>query len=492
MMTRLRSADICYSGAVNETPGLVETAEENTRVKQRHLEILIMGSLALLVTALINMHSVLSLVLFGALFMLVHRRLFHEENHATAMGVFSAYALFAVLLFLSQLWTIPHYNGFTGPEGGIGTDDAYYFSLVARDLPDDFPIRPGRYVPQHHYADILKIVAAPFYALFGRLHLLDLVFFNLMGLSLVPFFTTGIARQLKLDSGAVRVVFWTTLLCPFLLSNGLILVRDGWITAFFIGALWALLSRRPLVLIWCVVGLFWLRIGSGLMLVVTGGMFGALFWNTVEQDGIRRWRPTTGGIAKTVVFATVALAMFAIFGGQSGDGQGIQLFRQGYVEGMLTRSSMKDSGTTTFFLISHLPIFLRLPLALVFFLGSPFLSLSSLQVDGIWVPRHFMANAFAVMFMVYVAWFCRGVLRAFRERHLMMIVLILVICVDLLIVSQASMQLRHKLAIMPLFYLAVGYGATTMHRGDRSLAWLASGIVLIANIAVNVLPFLPD
>ena len=226
------------------------------------------------------------------------------------------------------------------------------------------------------------------------------------------------------------------------------------------------------------------------MLVVTGGMLGVLYWNSVDRDGFRQWRPTGIGIAKSVIFTAVALAMFTLFGEQSGDSQGIQLFRQGYVEGMLTRSSIKDTGTSTFFLISNLPIFLRLPLAFVFFLGSPFLSLSSLQVDGVWVPRHFMANAYAIMFMIYVAWFCRGILRAFRERHLMMTILILVICVDLMIVSQASMQLRHKLAIMPLFYLAVGYGASTWHRGDRSLAWLASGTVLVATIAVNVLPYL--
>ncbi len=456
-------------------------------MSRRPLELLILTTVVMIVVAIVSLQSLVGLVLWGGVYALLHGLLFPEETRAKGLAVYMLYATITVILFLAQFWTNPAYFGFSGGIG-VGTDDFWFYSIVAGNMPDIFPQRLGAHFPGHVYADLLKIAAWPFNSLFGTVKPLDLLFFNAMGLAFAPFLAAGLARGLGGGEKTVSIAFRTTLLCPFLLGNSLILMRDGLVAVMFGGALWGLVGRRWVLAAICVAGVFWMRVGTGLLLLGTIMMLGFFIWNSTTINGIPRLRVTWSGLGLTAAAIVIVIVASRLFGQQAGDSPaGLQLFRADFLQSFMARGASNDTGTSSFYFILQLPLPLRLPLAFAFFLGSPYFAVTAFHVQGLWVPRAFMFNTFSLLFIVYVAWFVRGAARAFRERHALMIGLLLVLVIDLLLISQASMQMRHKMPMMILFYVIVGYGVRNTHKGDRSLGWMASGAVLLVNVVMNVL-----
>ena len=98
-----------------------------------------------------------------------------------------------------------------------------------------------------------------------------------------------------------------------------------------------------------------------------------------------------------------------------------------------------------------------------------------------------MTNTFALVFPFYAALFTRGILRAIKSRHVVALALLAVFILDMILVSQASMQLRHKIPLMSMFYILVGYGATSPYDQHRSIGWMAAVLVVAANFVVALL-----
>jgi hypothetical protein len=78
------------------------------------------------------------------------------------------------------------------------------------------------------------------------------------------------------------------------------------------------------------------------------------------------------------------------------------------------------------------------------------------------------------MFIAYAGFFLRGIIRAFDARNALLLGIVLTFCIDLLILSQASMQVRHKVALMPLMYIVVAYGYRYRQRDAVLLGLLFS------------------
>ena len=97
--------------------------------------------LLLFVTAIVSVQSTVALLLWGIVAFLLHRFLFRGPEEFDGLAVFVFYSWAALILFLAQLWTYPEYCGFSGPGFGIGTDDSFFYSQVARGLPWDFTLR---------------------------------------------------------------------------------------------------------------------------------------------------------------------------------------------------------------------------------------------------------------------------------------------------------------------------------------------------------------
>ena len=441
-------------------------------------------ALLLFVTAIISVQSTVALLLWGTAAFLVHRFLFRGQEEFDGLAVFVFYSWAALILYLAQLWTYPEYYGFSGGLG-IGTDDSFFFSQAARGLPYDFPVRPGYFLNLHQYSVFLRVAGTPLSLVFSRTHPLDFLYFNTFGISLLPLLTAGIASAFFRDARTTRVAFWTVLLCPFIMANGVILLRDGWVAAMFAGAVWSFLQRRWLVMFVFLAGVLYLRLPSGIMLAGSLLVLGPVYFGSYPESG--GWRRPDGFLRFVfpVVFVGLALTLAVVL--YLGFNRWDEVFRSDFLNTTLRSNAAQDTGTSTFYRLSVLPWPLRVPLALVFYIGSPFLSLQSLYVKELWIPRSFLTNAFALVFPFYAAMFTRGVLRAFKSGHLVALALVAVFIFDMVLVSQASMQLRHKIPLMPLFYILVGYGATSPYDQHRSIGWFVAVLVVAANFVVMLL-----
>ena len=104
-------------------------------------------------------------------------------------------------------------------------------------------------------------------------------------------------------------------------------------------------------------------------------------------------------------------------------------------------------------------------------------------VDGLFVPRAFMAAvAFPVVFLVAVGPFVRGAVAAFARRHGLVLMAYAMYTVALLLISQSSLQMRHKTLLMPLFYVLAGYGVAHSTPLGRWLGGAVTASVLLVEV----------
>jgi hypothetical protein len=195
-----------------------------------------------------------------------------------------------------------------------------------------------------------------------------------------------------------------------------------------------------------------------------------------------RWR------SAPTMFAIFAMPIVLLVGGVMLIGPetvinvAVQLvYREDFLETFIGASTATGSDGT-FYKINQLPWFISVPLGFLFFIGSPFFTLSGLVSNGEFIPRMVLANVFGVLFIFYFAFFIRGLMRVVTAGNAVMSVLVIIFLVDVLLLSQASMQIRHKVALMPLFYVITAYGFVY----KRSVPWFAGLAASIGLMFVTV------
>jgi len=450
---------------------------------------LAMSAVALL-TGLISSHTVFVFLWWGGVVAIGHRYVLGERRVGPGLLVFAFYCLVTMILYKTQLWTNPTYYGFSGDGGlnSVGSDDSFFYSLVAYDLPFDFPTRFAVATQHHNYADMLGLVVAVHRRIFPGLHPLDLLYVNAFGLSFLPFFVRRIYRALFAEETGERWAFGMSLVAPYILSGSLILMRDGLVAVGFAGGIYALYSRRWLLMAVMIGLAAWLRLQSGAMLVAILMVLG-VFDSQLDAEH-RGWRRPDSVFR--VSWLLIGLLVLSLVGVQIAFGSGWwhTLFRGDFLLTYVGQKAGRDSGTSTFNTLSHLPWLVRIPTTLAFYLGSPFLAVSTVRAKGLWVPTAFLVALYGLFFPVYAGWLYRGVARIFRARHRGALVFLILFLGNLSVLTQASMQLRHKIPLHPMLYVLVAYGVATPYHQDRSLGWLATVGVLAMIVVYNFLPFL--
>ncbi len=440
-----------------------------------------------LITAVISPHTVFVFLWWGIIAAIIHRLLWREVNVGPVLVVYGLYSLLAIVIYKTQFWTNPAFYGFSGDGvlNSVGTDDSYFYSLVAYDLPFDFPRRFAIAVQDHPYADLLSVLVMFHRRIFPTLHPLDLIFFNTCVLAFFPFFVRAIYSGLFGRDRGARWAFAMSAGAPFVLSNGVILMRDGLVASVFAGGLMAIQQRRWRWLVVFLAATAWLRPQNGVMLMLVVIVLGLA---DRQLDTKRHnWQRTDGKLhflaqgAGLLAFGVIAIQI--VFQGAWWE----LLFRGDFLRDFVGQGAALESGTSTFYVLSQLPLALRLPTTLIFYLGSPFFAIGSFRDQGLWVPRAFLTAIFPLLFPVYAAWFYRGVLRVVRSRHIGALIFLLLFLLNLSLVTQASMQLRHKIPLQSMFYVLVAAGITTPYSQDRSLGWLIALAVVLLNLVFNLM-----
>ena len=94
-----------------------------------------------------------------------------------------------------------------------------------------------------------------------------------------------------------RGAFFLIAICPFTLSNSLILIRDGWSAMLFVGALYFFYELKFVRMVTLTALLFYLRVASGLQLVMVLGIVSLVFYIRAERVWVRR--SILGGLTLT-------------------------------------------------------------------------------------------------------------------------------------------------------------------------------------------------
>jgi len=433
--------------------------------KRKGLEIVFLLGILFVVSIIgfINFSSLLSFFIFFFLTVFVYRILFGKDVQRVA-GLFV------------------FYSGFSGPPGGIGTDDSkfYYEAIHGIAVSPELIIYSEGSI--HSFSKILRLVVR--ILPFENVHLLDLLFFNILGISFIPIFTYHLAYKLTQERKTSYLAYKFVVICPIIMTNGLILIRDGWSAVLFVGAIYFLLVNRYFLMVGAVILLSYIRLASGLQLVMALLIF---FYY--------RFRNYHGYYAKKVIIVMISIAFVAILAvallpivTEYLQKKGLLiagsfLFRQTFVEGFMAEGLARSNKFSIFFLISSQPFYLRIPLGFLFFLGAPFLSIQNLSYAGIYIPRAFLGQIFFVLFPFYLKYLIQGTWYAWKRKEMSIKLTAFTLFFLLLALSQLSLQGRHKTMVMPLFYILAAYGFYHKTKISAQLGILAAVVVVGIQIA---------
>jgi hypothetical protein len=136
--------------------------------------------------------------------------------------------------------------------------------------------------------------------------------------------------------------------------------------------------------------------------------------------------------------------------------------------------------------INKQPFFVRIPGAFLFYLGKPFFIPEKVFIEGSFIWRNALKCVWSIIFAFYFKFLVQGTLYCYREGSLLEKILVFSTIFIFLMLSQASLQMRHKVMVMPLFYIFVSYGFYKNSGLEREIGWAA----FIGVLLVNTLKFI--
>ncbi len=425
---------------------------------------------SLFIIAIINVEVLFSYFYSLFLFVIINFLLGFKQDFLKIFFVFNLYVFFALLFFLLQAYFIPDSFGFSGDYGGIGTDDSRFFAGLTESYKYIPHYAKGYLDMEHSFIDFLKILYP-----FPVNHPLSIIIPNVLGIVFIPFTTQLVCKEVVSNKRSEKLVFWFVLFCPIILSNGLILMRDGWSAFLTILGLYYLIKKNTIRFIIVLFVLSFIRMGSGLVLATMPFFyFKDLLLSGSYAVRFIKIGAFTIVVVFTLYFGLPIIMEYLVQKGVSG------IERQEFVDTIIKAA---DSNSIIF-RIYTLPIYLKLPVGFVFFLLLPFLSLK-FYTQGVFNIRMIMfTTIMPILSLYYFRYFAIGVIHILKKRQNKILAILLVYFFSLLLISQISIQPRHKTAIMPIFYILVSYGFDKKGNIPRYLANLFVFILFMIQIII--------
>jgi len=404
-----------------------------------------------LLISLINVTSLFSfvyyLILSIALYVVVFKKIEYE-----VIFLFGLYSLLTVILFGFQYLSLPQFIGFSGGVG-IGTDDCRYFVDVASITFS---------LPEHCYAH--SVYGMPNYSNFIKAlnifeihHPLDILFINVFSAVFLTLFTREFAREYFKNTEIAFYAFIFVLICPFIMSNSLILIRDGWTATLFIGSLYFLIKGRYTLLIIFLILLFYIRIASGAMSLMIILIIGYSIFRDIKIN--QHTKPLLTIFVIGIVLLTVGVSIPFVVEYMVNKNIGGSLLREEFLISYYIEGGSGRDNPALIKLMS-MPAIIRIPASTLFFILLPLFSPGDIIREGIFIPRSFLASfLYPLMFLIYFKFMVQGFISGFfRKKNIKIILLFSIFILCMVILSQWSLQPRHKTMMMPLFYIIVASG----------------------------------
>jgi hypothetical protein len=388
------------------------------------------------IVCFIEPHLIISLNIYLLFSFLIYRIIF--KNYSVKIfEIYSCYALFAILLYLLQYY-VSGTGGFADiPGGGVADDKYYYFQSI------DIYLTNAKNV--HPFVLFLKTQKNIFLFWLKNPHLLDMIFFNLLGIVFIPQSVYEISILLFKDKEIAKKAYVLTFLCPYLVSNGIILMRDVWVAELLSLFIFSILQNKYSNAVVYAALMGFLRLGS--LLLFTPIM---LIFAIYDTKYLEKYKFT-----KIIKFLFSFIIIFIFF----------YFFKEKILEYANLKSfdiysltrTMTKIGYGLLYKIYEMPIGIKSILITLYFFIQP-LAPGIPCKYGYFVPLYIFLNIYSILFLYYLRYFIYAVIASFKEKNNNYKLIFFCFFIGLFFIANFSIQIRHKLALMPLFYLIVAVG----------------------------------
>lgn len=434
--------------------------------------ILLLISILAIVT--IDPLSLLSFIFFLLLTLLLGRVFFKGEEQYHLILLFCFYTILTIIIYWFQYIQFPQNGGSTGEGIFGGTDDLYFFQEATNG---GISYRGDRSMDMHHYSVFLQFFnnLIHIYKIPNRL---DLLFVNILAFTFIPIFTRKVAETIDFSVTSARLAFYFSAVCPIMIINGLVLVRDGWTAFLLIFSIYFVLKRKFLFVFLAVLLSFYLRIGSGaITLIFIAVLLLFIRGREIEFFNSKRKILYIVLLAVAVVVSITPIIYFLKTYG---------LYNTFYREGMSNyiNSSGNIKSAAGFFY--NLPAPLRISLGSLYYFGSPFLSFDGIIYNHSVTIRSLIYMTFPLLFVLYLTLFIQFISLLIRmDKTRIISLLFFTFLFSILLLSQLSVQIKHKTMLMPIFYLIVAFGYENRNRVSFLAAFSVAIVMFSLEVAYN-------
>lgn len=410
-----------------------------------------------------NPTSIVSFFIYLAIAILLGRLLIPNEKSFNIALSYSYFAFIAIIIYTLNYYILPGSEGFNRLLGArVGGDD-YYFFNAAMDYTS------FKWIQTHNYLTLLQIPKILSFT--GNTHLIDMLLFNVIPASLIPLIVYKLYLSIEKDEKQAKLAKTLIMFSPIFLRTTGILLRDGWIMFSYLLVYYSFSNKKYYNTFIGILITGWLRVTD----LVT------LFITTYILNKKYKFTKNNLYVVLLIIISVFVFRDFFVYNlGRTSLSSENLFFRSSFVDTLADRYD----GQGFFLLIYSLPLPIAIPLATLFFILMPIADISIFFIYHRVVPLDVFSFIGSILQFFYLYFFLKGTVYALQNRDRFIYIQVMYI-VHVLIISFASMQIRHALILHPIFLMTVSYGYYHKSKYDQLIKF-GIGLYVVLIIVNNL------
>ena len=345
------------------------------------------------------------------------------------------YMFCAIILFSILRYQFPEYMGLNGGDAGRLDDNRFYAQLVDGRVTYYHIVSVDDKMP---YTFLLKWIY-PFYINTP----LNIIAVNVIPTAYLPIFVRRFSNLVIEDTKVAHYAFWYSMLCPFTLFFGCIILRESFTVVMVIAGLCYFIQKKYIPLAVCVTSLIWIRFGTLAFLII-----GIII---LYKFQLKRKRRTD--LYFTFLIFGVIVAFYLSYA-----------FLQDFSGGKLGDSVIRATDSeryedSTIGAIMSLPFPVNIVLSSVFFMFIPLFSIPK-PIEGHIIMGFFFQSFLTPLFMFFL-WkyiFNASFVALCRRNSVKVKQILYMALLFAILLGTISMQSRHKTVLFPILCILAAYG----------------------------------